>query len=631
MLRNAKARFSRCLFAGLALCVGLMMLTPSLQAEVDANAILDEIRQNPDQIKEIIRKHQVGWCGASFVEQALQGGDPNRAPAFDCTINGACDVAATRNNYLPTPSQEVYYMRVVFHIFCNDDGSDPATTASECTQVFNRLNADYAPAGIQFLLDGIQTHNATVYRVLSSAEDTPMKSAFNDSYSTKINIYVTEIEQTTPGQITLGYAYLPWGNAGTVRYGIVMHGDGFGDDNGYTTHEMGHTLGLYHTFRGVDETTACGACYEFAGSPSDVRGDLCSDTPPTPLNFNCAPPGGNDACNGQPWGTTQFENYMGYSGCEEELFTDQQFARMRCWSTSYLINYRVLDVDGDGLLNANDNCPLVANPSQTDVDADTVGDACDNCPTTPNRNQADDDVDGIGNVCDDCTDTDADGYGNPGYALNTCPTDNCPDTANASQTDTDTDTVGDACDNCPSIANPGQDDENGDGVGDHCDGMVHGWNNDPPDGFKTIPYFFQFQAVGGTPPYTWQMFGGDLPFGCDFNGGATGTITGTPFYNATFYFTLLVTDSSVPPTADTVSFDITITNPPYVCGDADGSLAISISDAVYLINYIFAGGPAPNPLIAGDADCSGGVSISDAVYLINFIFAGGPAPCAACP
>jgi len=68
----------------------------------------------------------------------------------------------------------------------------------------------------------------------------------------------------------------------------------------------------------------------------------------------------------------------------------------------------------------------------------------------------------------------------------------------------------------------------------------------------------------------------------------------------------------------------------YRPGDSDGSGAWSISDAVYLINYIFAGGPAPTPLENGDADCSGAVSISDAVYLINYIFAGGPAPCAPC-
>ncbi len=66
------------------------------------------------------------------------------------------------------------------------------------------------------------------------------------------------------------------------------------------------------------------------------------------------------------------------------------------------------------------------------------------------------------------------------------------------------------------------------------------------------------------------------------------------------------------------------------CGDANGSGAISISDVVYLINYIFSGGPAPNPVFSADANCSGGVNISDAVYLINYIFTGGAAPCASC-
>jgi hypothetical protein len=72
------------------------------------------------------------------------------------------------------------------------------------------------------------------------------------------------------------------------------------------------------------------------------------------------------------------------------------------------------------------------------------------------------------------------------------------------------------------------------------------------------------------------------------------------------------------------------TKAPYMCGDADHSGAVDISDAVYLIAYIFSGGAAPIPLAAGDADCSGGVDISDVVYLISHIFSGGAAPCAAC-
>lgn len=67
-----------------------------------------------------------------------------------------------------------------------------------------------------------------------------------------------------------------------------------------------------------------------------------------------------------------------------------------------------------------------------------------------------------------------------------------------------------------------------------------------------------------------------------------------------------------------------------ICGDADRSSIVNVSDAVYLIAYVFSGGPAPNPLSAGDVDCNGIVNISDVVYLIGYIFAGGPAPCAAC-
>ena len=65
----------------------------------------------------------------------------------------------------------------------------------------------------------------------------------------------------------------------------------------------------------------------------------------------------------------------------------------------------------------------------------------------------------------------------------------------------------------------------------------------------------------------------------------------------------------------------------YLSGDADNNGIITISDAVFLINYIFSGGPAPCPLRNGDADCNTITTISDAVYLINYIFAGGPAPC----
>jgi hypothetical protein len=69
----------------------------------------------------------------------------------------------------------------------------------------------------------------------------------------------------------------------------------------------------------------------------------------------------------------------------------------------------------------------------------------------------------------------------------------------------------------------------------------------------------------------------------------------------------------------------------WIVGDANGSGAIDIDDVVYLIAYIFQGGPAPVPEPeAGDANCSGAVDIDDVVYLIAYIFQGGPPPPCEC-
>jgi hypothetical protein len=69
---------------------------------------------------------------------------------------------------------------------------------------------------------------------------------------------------------------------------------------------------------------------------------------------------------------------------------------------------------------------------------------------------------------------------------------------------------------------------------------------------------------------------------------------------------------------------------PGVCGDANDDGSVNVADAVYLINYIFKGGPAPDPLCVGDTDNNDAVNIADAVYLINYIFKGGPPPVEPC-
>lgn len=121
------------------------------------------------------------------------------------------------------------------------------------------------------------------------------------------------------------------------------------------------------------------------------------------------------------------------------------------------VSLAVLDSDGDGRTDGDDNCPTASNPNQTDTDHDGAGDVCDD----------DDDADGV-----------ADGA------------DNCPLVPNADQTDTDGDHRGDACDldddddgvpdrtdNCPTTANPNQADVDNDGIGNACDP-----NDDRPGG-----------------------------------------------------------------------------------------------------------------------------------------------------
>lgn len=62
-------------------------------------------------------------------------------------------------------------------------------------------------------------------------------------------------------------------------------------------------------------------------------------------------------------------------------------------------------------------------------------------------------------------------------------------------------------------------------------------------------------------------------------------------------------------------------------GDANNDYTVNVSDASYIINYTFAGGPEPIPyLYIGDANCDGTVNVSDAVRIINYVFAGGLPP-----
>jgi len=176
-----------------------------------------------------------------------------------------------------------------------------------------------------------------------------------------------------------------------------------------------------------------------------------------------------------------------------------------------------LDTDGDGVVDAGDNCPDIANADQQDLDGDALGDACDAdddgdgfddtvdlCPGIADPDQIDSDGDGDGDACDDDDDMD----------LVNDAIDNCPLVSNPDQGDSDGDGAGDACDedddddgvldgddNCVLVYNPEQVDFDGDGGGDVCD------DDDDWDGVEDL-----LDICRGTPldlPITEQGCSGD--------------------------------------------------------------------------------------------------------------------------
>ena len=61
-------------------------------------------------------------------------------------------------------------------------------------------------------------------------------------------------------------------------------------------------------------------------------------------------------------------------------------------------------------------------------------------------------------------------------------------------------------------------------------------------------------------------------------------------------------------------------------GDANADRKITVADVVYIVSYLFKGGPAPVPLQVADCNCDGQVTIADVIYLINYLFKFGPKP-----
>ena len=296
-------------------------------------------------VKSDVFRARGGRCGSeptvTTTELALV------APS-DCAMNQTLINADYEDN-------RTLVIQVIFHVIKRTDGLGdipPALLESQIdilNEDFMALSGTPGAAGhnskIKFVLarwtpDGQPTPG---YQVItndtwfedpgSGAQNYPMKDALNWDPTRYLNIY------TNDANGLLGYATFPAQSAGTPRDGVVALWESVGRnspigppyDLGRTlTHEIGHYLGLYHTFQG------CGTV-----SAPYTSGDLIGDTPrERSPNYECTP--SESSCNGGAGIMNPIENYMNYTDdvCMTK-FTVEQGNRMRC----SIMNYRTVNTE----------------------------------------------------------------------------------------------------------------------------------------------------------------------------------------------------------------------------------------------------------------------------------------------
>ena len=227
-----------------------------------------------------------------------------------------------------TPNATGGTIPVYWHVINNGTSASQGNIPdSQIASQINVLNAAFATTGWQFsLVSTTRTTNSSWYTCTGGSCETQMKNALRQGSANDLNIYSNNM-----GSGLLGWATFPSSYAnqpkmdGVVLLAASLPGGSAAPYNlGDTgTHEVGHWMGLYHTFQGGCSNS----------------GDLVSDTPAerSPA-YGC--PVGRNSCSGKKFpGNDPITNFMDYTDdtCMNN-FTAGQDGRMDAQYTAYREN-----------------------------------------------------------------------------------------------------------------------------------------------------------------------------------------------------------------------------------------------------------------------------------------------------
>ncbi|MEJ7599285.1 MAG: zinc metalloprotease [Kofleriaceae bacterium] len=215
-------------------------------------------------------------------------------------------------------------INVYFHVINKGTGiSNGDVPDSQIASQISVLNAAFASTGWSFnLVQTTRTTNATWFGTCdSSTTERAIKTALRQGSADDLNLY-----SCNPGGGLLGWATFPSSYTSSpsldgvvMLYSSVPGGSAAPYNLGDTaTHEIGHWMGLYHTFQG-----GCNG-----------SGDQVSDTPAEKsAAFGC--PVGRDTCRNKA-GLDPIRNFMDYTddSCMN-TFSAGQDARMDAQFTTY--------------------------------------------------------------------------------------------------------------------------------------------------------------------------------------------------------------------------------------------------------------------------------------------------------